>query len=126
MFNSVITAPMTVSMFLICLFGALVLGVLNALVFSFRSQHSGSLPFALVLAAGLLSSCKQPAEPTKGNEPGTTEQAATQQTEPAAESTKEQGAEESSSVPASDTVDYAGELKLDLDSETKKQETRYG
>ena len=49
MFNSVITAPMTVSMFLICLFGALVLGVLNALVFSFRSQHSGSLPFALVL-----------------------------------------------------------------------------
>ena len=86
-------------------------------------KKSAALLCAMVLAAGLLSSCKQPAEPTKGNEPGTTEQAATQQTEPAAESTKEQGAEESSSVPASDTVDYAGELKLDLDSETKKQET---
>jgi hypothetical protein len=40
---------MTVSAFLICLLGALVLGVLTALVFSFRSEHSNNLPFALVL-----------------------------------------------------------------------------
>ena len=55
MFNCVITAPMTVSAFVICLLGALVLGVLNALVFSFRSQHSGSLPFALVLVPPIVT-----------------------------------------------------------------------
>ncbi len=55
MFNCVITAPMTVSAFLICLLSALVLGVLNALVFSFRSRHSGSLPFALVLVPPIVT-----------------------------------------------------------------------
>ena len=49
MFNCVIPGYMTVSAFLICLLGALVLGVLTALVFSFRSEHSSNLPFALVL-----------------------------------------------------------------------------
>ena len=49
MFNCVIHGSMTVTAFLICLLGALILGVLTALVFSFRSEHSHNLPFALVL-----------------------------------------------------------------------------
>ena len=50
MFNCVIpNGVMSVSVFLICLLGALVLGLLTALVFSFRTEHSGNLPFALVL-----------------------------------------------------------------------------
>ena len=46
---------MTVSSFLICLLGALVLGMLTALVFSFRSEHSGNLPFALVLVPPIVT-----------------------------------------------------------------------
>ena len=46
---------MTVSAFLLCLLGALVLGVLTALVFSFRSEHSGNLPFALVLVPPIVT-----------------------------------------------------------------------
>ena len=46
---------MTVSAFLICLLSALALGVLNALVFSFRSEHSGNLPFALVLVPPIVT-----------------------------------------------------------------------
>ena len=55
MFNCVISTPMTVSSFLICLLGALVLGMLTALVFSFRSEHSGNLPFALVLVPPIVT-----------------------------------------------------------------------
>ena len=55
MFNCVIPAVMTVSAFLICLLGALFLGVLTALVFSFRSEHSGNLPFALVLVPPIVT-----------------------------------------------------------------------
>ena len=55
MFNSVIPAAMTVSSFVICLLSALVLGVLTALVFSFRSRHSGNLPFALVLVPPIVT-----------------------------------------------------------------------
>ena len=55
MFNCVIPAAMTVSAFLICLLSALALGVLNALVFSFRSEHSGNLPFALVLVPPIVT-----------------------------------------------------------------------
>ena len=55
MFNCVIPAAMTVSAFLICLLSALVLGVLTALVFSFRSEHSGNLPFALVLVPPIVT-----------------------------------------------------------------------
>ena len=55
MFNCVIPSAMTVSAFLICLLGALVLGVLTALVFSFRSEHSGNLPFALVLVPPIVT-----------------------------------------------------------------------
>lgn len=49
MFNSVIPTAMTLSAFLMCLFSALILGVLTALVFSFRSKHSNSLMLALAL-----------------------------------------------------------------------------
>ena len=55
MFNCVIPAVMTVSAFLICLLAALILGVLTALVFSFRSEHSGNLPFALVLVPPIVT-----------------------------------------------------------------------
>jgi len=54
-FNCVIPAVMTVSAFLICLLAALILGVLTALVFSFRSEHSGNLPFALVLVPPIVT-----------------------------------------------------------------------
>ena len=46
---------MTVSAFLICVMAALVLGLLTALVFSFRSEHSGNLPFALVLVPPIVT-----------------------------------------------------------------------
>ena len=49
MFNSVIPTAMTLSAFLICIFAALILGVLTALVFSFRNRHSGSLILALAV-----------------------------------------------------------------------------
>ena len=49
MFNSIIGSSLTLSAFLICLGGAIVLGVLTALVFSFRSRSSGSLAVALAL-----------------------------------------------------------------------------
>ena len=49
MFNSIISTSLTLSAFLICLGGAIVLGVLTALVFSFRSRSSSSLAVALAL-----------------------------------------------------------------------------
>ncbi len=49
MFNSVIGAQLTLFAFLICLGGAIVLGVLTALVFSFRSRSSTTLALALAL-----------------------------------------------------------------------------
>ncbi len=55
MFNCVIPAVMTVSAFLICVVAALILGMLTALVFSFRSEHSGNLPFALVLVPPIVT-----------------------------------------------------------------------
>lgn len=49
MFNSVIPAAMTLPAFLICLFFAVVLGVLTSLVFSAGSFHTGSWSQALAL-----------------------------------------------------------------------------
>ena len=49
MFNSVIPTALTLSAFLMCIFAALILGVLTALVFSFRNRHSGSLILALAV-----------------------------------------------------------------------------
>ena len=55
MFNCLIGAEMTLSAFLICILAALVLGVLNALAFSFRNRHSSNLPFALVLVPPIVT-----------------------------------------------------------------------
>ena len=55
MFNCVIPAVMTVSAFLTCLLSALVLGLLTALVFSFRCEHSSNLPFALILVPPIVT-----------------------------------------------------------------------
>ena len=49
MFKSVISVNLTLSAFLICLGCAVLLGVLTALVFSFRSRSSSSLSVALAL-----------------------------------------------------------------------------
>ncbi len=49
MFNSVISTSLTLSAFLISLGCAIVLGVLTALVFSFRSRSSSSLNVALAM-----------------------------------------------------------------------------
>jgi len=54
-FSCIIGAEMTVSAFLICVVSALVLGMLTALVFSFQSQHSSNLPFALVLVPPIVT-----------------------------------------------------------------------
>ena len=48
MLNSIITRPVTMPGFLICLAAAMVLGVLLAMVFSYKSRHSSG--FALTLA----------------------------------------------------------------------------
>lgn len=49
MFSSVIIPPMTLSQFLICLFAALVLGVLGSVVFGVKTYHSSSLAIAMAL-----------------------------------------------------------------------------
>lgn len=49
MFNSIITAPITLPQFLLCMATALVLGVLAALVFTYKHSHTGSLTIALAL-----------------------------------------------------------------------------
>ena len=49
MFNSVISSALTLSAFLLCVGAAIVLGVLTALVFSFRGRSSSSLAVALAL-----------------------------------------------------------------------------
>ena len=49
MFNSFIASSLTLYAFLICLGGAIVLGVLTSLVFSFRNRSSSSLNVALAM-----------------------------------------------------------------------------
>ena len=49
MLSSVINGVVTVPSFLICVLSALVLGLLTALVFTFRSYHTGSLTISLAL-----------------------------------------------------------------------------
>lgn len=48
MLNSVLTSPMTLTAFLMCIIVAMCLGVLTALVFLYKNRHSAS--FALTLA----------------------------------------------------------------------------
>lgn len=49
MFNSIISSPITLPQFAVCMLAALVLGVLAALVFTYKSSHTGSLTVALAL-----------------------------------------------------------------------------
>ena len=49
MLSSVINGVVTVPSFLICVLSALALGLLTALVFTFRSYHTGSLTISLAL-----------------------------------------------------------------------------
>lgn len=49
MFNSIITTPITLSQFVLCMVTALVLGVLASLVFTYKHSHTGSLAVALAL-----------------------------------------------------------------------------
>ena len=49
MFNSLLSPAITLFSFLACMATAIVLGVLTALVFSFRSRHSSSFTLALAL-----------------------------------------------------------------------------
>ena len=49
MLNSIIDAEMSVSSFLVCIFTAMVLGLLSALVFSGRDRHSAAFRQSLAL-----------------------------------------------------------------------------
>lgn len=49
MLNSIITQPITLKVLLMCMITAIVLGILNALVFSFRQHHSRSFILTLAL-----------------------------------------------------------------------------
>lgn len=49
MFNSILTSPITLTQFLVCMIASLVLGVLAAVVFTYKNSHSGSLAVALAL-----------------------------------------------------------------------------
>ena len=75
---------------------------------------------AALLGASLFASCSKP-EPTKTPEPQTTAAPAESATAEVP-SSSEEGTGPAPTAPAGELVDYAGELKLDMDSETKKQE----
>lgn len=49
MLNSVIAGGVTVGGFLICLFSAIALGVLTALVFTYKTKHTSSLAMSLAI-----------------------------------------------------------------------------
>lgn len=55
MFRSIITAPMSLGQFLVCLFTALVLGVLASVVFSVKKQHTNSLAISIALLPAVVT-----------------------------------------------------------------------
>lgn len=55
MLNSVIGSSMTFAAFIICEFTAVVLGLLTALVFSFKSRHSSSLMVSLAVLPAVVT-----------------------------------------------------------------------
>lgn len=55
MLNSVIQSVMTLPAFLICLFSALILGVLTALVFSAKNYHTSSWKLSLALLPAVVT-----------------------------------------------------------------------
>ena len=55
MLNTILGTELTISTFLILMASALVLGICNALIFSFRTKHSKSFLFALALLPMIVS-----------------------------------------------------------------------
>lgn len=49
MFSSIITVPISLSQFLLCIGTALVLGILGSLILTYRRFHTGSLAYTLAL-----------------------------------------------------------------------------
>lgn len=55
MFNSIITVPITLTQFVICIITALVLGVLASVVFTLKNSHSGSLAMSIALLPAVVA-----------------------------------------------------------------------
>ena len=55
MFNSIITVPITVTQFVICIITARVLGVLASVVFTLKNSHSGSLAMSIALLPAVVA-----------------------------------------------------------------------
>lgn len=55
MFNSIITVPITLTQFVICILTALVLGVLASVVFTLKNSHSGSLAMSIALLPAVVA-----------------------------------------------------------------------
>lgn len=55
MFDSIISAPITLPQFVICIVCALVLGLLASLVFTYKNSHSGSFAVALALLPSVVA-----------------------------------------------------------------------
>lgn len=55
MINSIITTPITIPQFLVCLGTALVLGILSSLIFSFRNRHSSSWKLSVALLPAIVT-----------------------------------------------------------------------
>lgn len=55
MFSSIIGTGVTLVSFLICVVSALVLGVLTAIVFSFRSKHTSSWKYSITLLPAIVT-----------------------------------------------------------------------
>lgn len=55
MFNSIITVPINLVQFLVCVASALVLGVLASCVFTLKNRHSGSFAVALALLPSVVA-----------------------------------------------------------------------
>lgn len=55
MLNSIIPNPMTLSAFLVCLLAAVVLGVLNAILFTAKEHHSSSVALAIAVLPAVVT-----------------------------------------------------------------------
>lgn len=55
MFNCVIPAAMTINAFLMCLIAAVILGILNSMVFSFRQKRTSSMALTLTVLPAVVT-----------------------------------------------------------------------
>ncbi|MDO4982528.1 MAG: DUF4956 domain-containing protein [Eubacteriales bacterium] len=55
MFRSIISVPMSIGQFLICLFTALILGILASVVFSVKKHHTNSLAVSIALLPSVVT-----------------------------------------------------------------------